>query len=55
MFSAFKKLTTKDKEGNNGVSPTNVQSMSKNLQNKFAKVNCSCQSACKVTILFLGL
>ena len=40
MFSAFKKLTTKQENGGNSsaVSPGNVQCMSTNLQRKFAKV-----------------
>ena len=38
MFSAFKKLTVKQENGR-AVSPNNVQSMSTNLQKKFAKVN----------------
>ena len=37
MFSAFKKLTVKQENGR-AVSPNNVQSMSTNLQKKFAKV-----------------
>ena len=41
MFSAFKKLTTKNENGN-VVSPNNVQSMSTNLQKKFAKVRRRC-------------
>ena len=38
MFSAFKKLTTKQENGGSVISPNNVQSMSTNLQKKFAKV-----------------
>jgi len=37
MFSAFKKLTTRPEGNGGGTSPANVQSMSSNLQRKFAK------------------
>ena len=40
MFSAFKKLTTKENgtNGNNKTGTQHVQHMSSNLQKKFAKV-----------------
>ena len=42
MFSAFKKLTTKQENGapsnSSSLSPGNVQCMSTNLQKKFARV-----------------
>ena len=37
MFSAFKKLTSRP-DGGGATSPSSVQSMSSNLQRKFAKV-----------------